>query len=183
MLYVDLESFLATMLRPHTRRETRLYARDFRVRDYVGQYPGAPTTSDAYGDGELAAMSWLLHAKEMLTAIDDQDIGRRCLFLHFDSFLADPNGVTERVCQFIGPFLRDEDQGPLRDRSLLSFASKAPGKPYTADDRRRELVSSRSENAAEIRAGIDWAAQVCQSGPFRDLVDRFPPATGHRVPP
>lgn len=183
MLYLDLETFLATMLRPHTRRETRLYARDFRVRDYAGQCPGAPTTSDAYDDGPLAAMSWLLHAQEMLAAADDPEMGRRCMFLHFDSFLADPEGVIEKVCEFIGPALTKEERTRLRDRSLLSFASKAPEQPYTADDRRQELATSRSENAADIAAGVDWAAQACRSGPFSGLIDRLPPAREHRGPP
>ncbi len=183
MLYADLETYLASMLRPHTRRETRLYARDFRVGEFAELVPGARDTAAAYEDGPLVAMSWLLHVREMIDALDDPEIGPRCMLLHFGTFLADPQGVTERICEFLGPELTEEEKHQMAGAPLLSVAAKAPGEPYSADDRDRELAASRADNATDIAAGLRWAGGVCDSVPFIGLVDRFPPARAHPVLP
>jgi len=180
MLYTDLEAYLATMLRPHTRRETLLFARDFRVKDFCRLKPDAPGTADAYEAGPLVAMSWLLHVREMLAGLDDPQIGPRCMLLHFGTFLADPAGTTERICEFLGPALSTEEERVTACTHWLSVAAKLPDQAYSAGDRDRELAASRSANAADITAGMRWAVEVCESEPFSGLMDRFPPA---RVPP
>jgi len=183
MLYTDLEAYLAAMLRPHTRRETRLFARDFRTREFAGLVPGAPQTSDAYDDGPLAAMSWLMHTREMAAALDDPAIGPRCMLLHFDTWLSDPRGVTSQVCEFLGPALTADEMDRLDGLPLLSASAKTPGQPFSGEDRRRELAASRNDNAADIAAGLEWVREICDAAPFKGLLDRFAPATARPGPP
>jgi hypothetical protein len=183
MLYTDLETHLVSMLRQHTRRETRLYGRDFRVREFSSLVPGSPETADAYEDGPLAAMSWLLQAREMVAALDDPNIGPRCMLLHFDSFLADPIHVTERICRFLGPALAVEEKPLMDSAPWLSVAAKMPGQPFSVEDRRRELAASRADNTADLTAGVRWAAALAESGPFTGLTDRFPHARAQPTPP
>ncbi len=182
LLYVDLETYLATMLRPHARRETRLYARDFRVREFSSLVPGAPQTTDEYTEGQLAAMSWLMHAREMAAALDDPDIAPRCLPVHFESFVADPRSVTAQIFEFLGPPLTAGEMPPGEPR-WLSVAAKAPGEAYSAGDRERELALSRSENADGIADGLAWASGACEADPFTGLAERFPPARVHPARP
>lgn len=175
-LYVDLESYLATMLRPHTRRETRLFARDFRVREFSALVPEASGVSDDFSDVELAAMSWLLHARDLAEALDDPEIGGRCLTVHFDDFLGDPADMTARICKFLGSPLSASEWDRIAAEGWLSRSAKTPGEAYGLEDRRRELASVRSKHREEIDQGMSWAAAACRSAPFSGLPSRFGPA-------
>lgn len=182
VLYVDLETFLATMLRPHTRREARLFARDFRARELAGLIDAPPRAADDYSDPELLALTWLLQARELAMALEAPDIGPRCLPLHFDDFLADPPTATDRICAFLGPAIAPAERDRILDGPWLTRAAKDPGQTYGREDRERELSASRSRHAADMAAALAFAKDISDSEALSGLRERFGPARGRPEP-
>ena len=177
LLYVDLATYLATMLRPHTRRETRLFARDFRMKEFLDLSGLDPATSSDYSETKLIALTWLLHAREMTIALEDSALAGRCLPVHFDDFLADPLTAISGICDFLGSPMPAAERESVLGGSWLSRSAKNPSEPYDTRARDRELATLRAEHAEELQAGMAWAAGVCNSEAFSGLTDRFAPAT------
>lgn len=173
LLYVDLETYLTTMLRPDTRRETELFARDFRIGDFRRLVPGAAGSVDDYTPGQLAAMSWLLHARELARALDDPALDGRVRLLDFDRFLDAPETGLEDICRFLG-----QGQDPPTLASVLSGqggrSAKDPGQRHGPEQRRAELAAARQTYADEIDAGLEWAARMeAAAEPFTGLRARL----------
>lgn len=183
LLHVDLETYLATMLRPGVRRETRLFARDFRLRDFAGLANGAAMAPGDPSDPQLAAMNWLLQAREFAIALDDTALDGRLLPVNFDTFLAAPEATLATICRFlrVAPsqdLLRAVLAGPAATRH-----AKSPSIGYDGNQRGRELDAARARHADEISAGMDWARSVtetCQA--FTGLIERFSHATAYQAP-
>jgi hypothetical protein len=177
LLYVDLATYLATMLRPHTRRETRLFAKDFRMREFMDLSGLDPATSSDYSDAKLITLTWLLHAREMTIALEDPALVGRCLPVHFDDFLAEPVAGISRICDFLGSPMPAAERESVLSGSWLSRSAKNPAEPYDDRARDRELATLRARHAEELEAGVAWAARVCDLEAFSGLTDRFGPAT------
>lgn len=173
MLYVGLETFLTTMLRPQMRRETMLFARDFRIADFNSLMPGSPASIDDFGSGQLAAMSWLLHAREMAAALSDPSMGCRIKTLDFDRFLASPETMLSEVCDFLGQHPGPDTLSDLLARHL-GHSAKDPDRPFDAGLRQQELSAARKTHAADIETGLAWAEQIeGDNAFFRGLQNRF----------
>ncbi|MGB5622155.1 MAG: hypothetical protein WBN65_06645, partial [Gammaproteobacteria bacterium] len=161
MLYVGLETFLTTMLRPEIRRETVLFARDFRIADFNLLIPDSPVSTDDFGPGPLAAMSWLLHTREMAAALDDPSLGGRIKTLDFDHFLASPETTLSEVCDFLGQHPGPDTLSDLLARHL-GHSAKDPEQPFDAGRRQQELTAARKTHAADIETGLAWAERIDQ---------------------
>jgi hypothetical protein len=184
LLYVDLETFLATMLRPHTRRELKLFARDFRVADFRRLVPDAPADAEAYPDGRLAALAWLLHVRLMAAVLDDPVLGTRALALAFDDYLAEPARWLGEMAAFFGCPQPAAAMATLASGEAAAAYAKGPGQRYDAARRARELAAARSAHGAEIDDALAWAGSVAVAAPaLAGLVERFIPATARPAPP
>jgi len=173
LLHVGLETYLTTMLRSEVRRETMLFAKDFRLRDFVTLMPDLPDSVESYRPGQLAAMSWLLHAREFATAMDADALRERTLGLDFDCFLADPQSSLHQVCEFFSQTADDTTLQRLLDMHG-GRSAKDPGRSYDYARRQAELSSARQAYADEINAGLRWAEQMeTAGGPFSGLRERL----------
>jgi hypothetical protein len=173
LLYVDLETYLATMLRPEVRRETLLFARDFRIDDFRRLVPGAAPSVDDYSPAQLAAMSWLLHARELVTALDDEAVQGRVRALDFDQFLDAPVRHLQDLCGLFGQPQDPEALAAIAAR-VMGRSAKDPKRDFGAQQRRQALAAARGAHRAEIEAGMAWAARVESAAPtFRGLGDRL----------
>lgn len=175
-MHLDLDSHLAIMLRPHTRRETRLYSRDFRQMDFRRSSPDPATWPAADEAGPLAAMGWLLHARELATALDDPAHAGRLTSLHFDDYLADDVTELGRMCRFFGHDVPAREiekvvAGPVG----RGYSKSREGSTFGRHDRAEILSASRRDHAPEIAAGLAWAERIAASvAPFNGLIERFP---------
>lgn len=176
VLHAGLETWLATMLRPEVRKENRLYARDFRLADLRRLDPEASTDAGDYGDGELAALNWLLLARELATTLDAPALGRRMLAVDFDAFLDSPAPALAGIAGFLGLAADEESVG--RALALHARVNAKTGEAgYGAAARAEALARSRREHSAEIRAGLHWAQAAAGRIPeFARLEARFSPA-------
>jgi hypothetical protein len=177
LLYVDLETYLITMLRPHGRREARLFAADYAVREFSGLAPGFPEGLDHYGAPQLAVMSWLLHVREFAGITSRPSMAARLLPLHFDTFLDDPADSLIEICRFLDQPVSEDELALLTSPTLLETASKKTALRYGRQARVDELREARQAFEAEIEEGLEWADRVCALPAFRGLRERFSPAT------
>lgn len=164
-LYLDLETYLATMLRSHTRQENRLYARDFRVREFAGLATAQSADFDDYSDAQIAALTWLLHMREFALALDQTEIRERSVALTFDEYLASPQQQLGRICEFLGTRVSTERLATLLTGPAATTHAKQPDARFDASERARQLDVGRSKSAAEIETGRLWAAEVCGNEP------------------
>jgi len=173
-LYTDLETYLVTMLRSHTRNENRLYAKEFRIREFMSLAPSRSGDFDDYPDAHIAAMTWLLHAREFDLACADTDTASRVLVMSFEEYLADPPKHLGRICQFMdAPIGADVLQDLLYGPAATSHA-KLPDSDFDATKRKSELDVARKKSSQEIDAGMTWARQVCSEEPaFAGLIERY----------
>jgi hypothetical protein len=178
LLYVDLETHLPMILRPHTRRETRLFAADYAVRDFARLAPGYPDSPDRYTVAQLAVMSWLLHVRDFAGITAQASAAARCLPLHFEAFLRRPGDAIVEICRFFGQPVKHSELERLTSPDLLQRAAKNTDQTYGEDARRRELESARQEYRQEIEEGLTWADRVCRLPAFSGLRERFSQASG-----
>jgi len=183
LLYLDLETYLATMLRPETQRELTLYARDFRIQDFRQYVPGQPDSAVDYPPGQLAAFTWLLHAREFAVALDDAGLGPRCLSLSFDDYLAAPAQWLGALCAFLGRPQPGAVVAALLAGPASAAYAKDPTHSYDASRRARELEQMRNTRGGEIAEAVAWAKDIASGAPaFAGLIERFnrpkaPPGT------
>ncbi len=179
LLYVHLEDWLAIMLRPETRRETALFARDFRLADFAavaGTAVAAPASP-----GELAAMTWLLQAREFADVLEDSRTAARVRLLHFDTLLAHPVPVVAALCDWFGQ-PSPPDAVAAVTRARMATDAKRPGQPHDAAARAAGLRELKTSEAGEIRRGLDWARNAGRLAAFAGLIDRLPPAPATAPP-
>jgi hypothetical protein len=175
-LYLDLETYLVTMLRSHTRNENQLYAREFRIREFASLAPSRSAQFGDYPDAFIAALTWLLHTREFSIAIEDPDIVTRSLSMSFDEFLSDPPHQLGRICEFLGSAVDHNTLQRLCTGSTARSHAKSPELDFSAEKRVAELGVAREKSSDEIRAGLAWAARVCSEEPvFAGLIERFSP--------
>lgn len=184
LMYLDLETYLTVMLRAGVRQETRLYARDFRLRDFTRLAPAAAATLDTASDAQLAAMNWLLQTREFAVALDDPALQGRLLPLDFDAFLATPEPILADVCRFL-----HTEQAPGTLTTLLAGPAatrhaKSPETLYDSGQRARELEASRARHADEIGAAMEWTRELTEScAEFAGLIERFSRPMATPAPP
>jgi hypothetical protein len=174
LLYVDLETFLATMLREHTRRELRLFAREFRIADFRRLAPEAPAEVEAYSAGRLAALAWLLHVRRMADLLDDPVLARRTLALSFDDYLDAPGPSLLAMAGFLGYPQAPEAVDALLTGAAATAYAKDPARPYDPARRATELAATRAAHRAEIEDALAWADGVVGATPaLAGLRERF----------
>ncbi|UCC13658.1 MAG: hypothetical protein JSW21_09800 [Gammaproteobacteria bacterium] len=178
LLYVDLETHLPMILRPHTRRETQLFAADYAVREFSDLAPGYPDSPDQYSVAQLAVMSWLLHVRELADITSQASTAARVLPLHFEAFLRQPGDVVVEICRFFDQPVRHGELERLVSPDLLQRAAKNTDQSYGQDHRQQEIKTAQIRYRKEIEEGLAWADRVCTLPAFRGLRERFSRASG-----
>ena len=182
LLYVDLATFVTTMLRPHTRRELQLFAREFRISDFRRLAPDAPKDPADSSDGRLAAVAWLLHVRAMAQVLDDPELAPRTFAVSFDDYLSAPAARLGAIAAFLGqPLPAATVETLLGSHAAGSYAKSPSGEAYDAGRREAELDAVRAEHGEEIADALEWAQGAVASTPVLEgLIERF---SGASPPP
>ncbi|HEX5340127.1 MAG TPA: hypothetical protein VFX47_04545, partial [Gammaproteobacteria bacterium] len=162
-LHVSLETYLATMLRAEANRESvRAYApawlADLRL---LADLPALELSG--LDDAQLTALAWLanrLHAERATEAF-----AGRVLWLDFDRLLADPLQLLRDSATFLDLDVPPTHLDTLLENPLLRRYAKDPSQSFSPATRTDELAEARQRCAGEIRAGLDWAEQLCRQVP------------------
>ena len=168
LLYVDLETYLTTMLRAEAPRENlRAYAGAWHTdfQQLTGHSDIAPAPLD---DNHQVVINWLamLLTFNQVTA---QHLGR-ILWLNFDTFLGAPTKHLQAATDFFNLQLPLSAISKLVQSPLMNRYAKDPQQIFDAHVRRRELDDARQHLEVEIRTALDWAESLCMDIPSLESV-------------
>lgn len=169
LLYIDIEPYLATMLRPHTRTETQQAVEDSRLGDFQALVGSEERLE--LNDARKAALVWLVQMREL--AVAAATFSGRVLAVEFDGFLANSCVRLPEIAAFLSRGIDAQTLDRVLDPATTGQYSKLTGQPYDAQARERMLDESRRAYGSEIAAGIQWAESICtRHGQFALLVKR-----------
>lgn len=159
-LDVDLETFLAGMLRNQARRqETRAFAQS-RLMDLHRLLDDREIRLYHLDIGPLTAMSWLANQGHRLLAANSAN-GDRVLTLHFHDLLEFPETELSRVLEHFRMPTKPATVSRLADSPWRRTYAKHPDSPFSARQRYEQLAASRRDHAGEIEAGMAFADRLC----------------------
>lgn len=163
LLFMELEDWLATMLRATATRESvRTFAGAWLV-DFQ-QLTGDRTIQlHALDDVRQAVISWatmLLNFTRASTRYPD-----RTYWMDFDAFLSAPAQHCKALTDFLALPATDEAIDALTSGPIMGHYAKDPRQIFDSGARARELAEARQQFGTEIRTGLDW---------FLELTHRIP---------
>lgn len=160
LLQLNLETWLATVLKPDKRDELRHFSQ-LRVADLTNRFPeiALPPTIP---DEQRAAVIWLVELLEFQDALEQH--GDRCLRVDFDAFLENP----ARHLAMIARHLNVGPDDRLLAKALMIMTSehaKHPDRNYDPGQRQTELNENRKAFTEEIATARDFASGLCGQHP------------------
>lgn len=167
-LHTDLETWLATMLRPDVRDNGRAYApawlTDFNALTDRGLRLTDMTEAERFALNWLAGMLQFERARQAMPG--------RVLSLDFEEFLAGPAASLRRTAGFLGYGTARVDE--LCDGPLMKTYAKAPKQAFDGAKRGRELAEARTQFGPEISEGLAFAEKLAGELPaLAPLVTHF----------
>lgn len=157
LLYSDLETWLANILRDESVRENARYYAPTWLMDFHALTGRKDLRLAALKDTDQFTLNWLTAMLHFERA--RQQAPERSLLCDFEGFLADPAGSLQSTGRFLGfdtARATEIAAGPL----MKSYA-KNTDRPFDARQRQRELEESRRQNAQELQDGLRLAEKLC----------------------
>jgi hypothetical protein len=168
LLYVDLETYVATMLRSEmTRENLRAYA-GARLRDFCRNTGHEGIGAQSLDDVHQAVINWLAMLTEFIAATSRNP--GRTLWMHFDALLAAPAGHLQETCRFFGLAAGPETINAVASGPWMKRYAKDPQQNFDAQARQRELAQAHWKLDVEIRTALDWAESLCMDIPILEPV-------------
>ncbi|RNF84364.1 hypothetical protein [Montanilutibacter psychrotolerans] len=171
LLWVDLQDWLATMLRDPGLVEAALSGE-------VARLAGGDRTPAANGIGERLARVWLAAQWRWQRLVDDPALAGRLVDLDFAALLADPAGTTAGLARHFGLPVPTDWDARIRVSGLLDRYAKDPDQAFDAGSRRRELDAAGRTHAHDVAAGLAWAERALANTPDAAITARLRPAAG-----
>lgn len=150
LLWVDLHTWLASMLREDALKDGVLDSEPLRLRGFE-QGPLA-----ASGDAQRLARAWVIEQIRWHRLGQDTALPTRC-DLDFADVLADPAGVTARLASHYGLTAPADWERRIADSGLLQRYAKDDAQAFDADVRQRELTAAAARHADALADGLRWA--------------------------
>lgn len=152
LLWIDLRSWLATMLRDDGLRDGSLAGEALRLAEF-----GPDGLPAATGDGARLARLWLAEQLRWRRLNADPDLAGRLIDLDFAAVLADPAARTAELAAHYGLTVPADWAAQIAASGLLDRYAKDHSQPYDAAARERELAAAAQAHAVQIEAGLAWA--------------------------
>lgn len=164
LLWVDLETWLATMLRAEALVDASLATEQVRG-------SARPSHAPAETAAQRLARLWLGEQMRWLELAVRPDTGPRLVDLDFAEVLADPTAATARLAGHFGlPVPADLDVR-IAESGVLRRYAKSIAQPFDASTRQAELSQALGRHASAIAAGLRWAHDEMR---FHDLLSLEP---------
>lgn len=159
LLWVDLSTWLATMLRDEALLASALATETLRL----ASRPSNPLP-EAATSAERMSRLWLMEQLRWQHLTADPRFASRLLDLDFADMLTNPASVIARLAQHYRidvplDLIRDID-----DSQLLTRYAKDDRQAFDSDTRYRELAAARARHQADIEAGVAWAERAVAAG-------------------
>lgn len=161
LLYTDLETWLATMLREETVRENGRYYAPAWFADFLALTGRDDLRLAALSDAQQFALNWLTGMLHFQRAREETP--ERVQGCDFEGFLAEPAAGLRRAGEFFG--LDATRANELAASTVMRSYAKNPTKRFDAAQRQRELTAARSQVGSEIAAGLAFAQKLVKEAP------------------
>lgn len=168
LLWVDLQTWLATMLRDDELGDGVFATEHLRLAT-AGDLPDATTGA------QRLARAWLAEQLRWRRLCADPELGSRLIDLDFAEVLADPAPAIARLAAHYGLQVPPDWAQRIKASELLSRYAKDGGAHFDANSRRRELAAAAQQHADAIEEGLGWANAALAMVDATGLADRLTP--------
>jgi hypothetical protein len=162
LLYVPLETYLATMLGKGKEGGDLWGQAPIRMKDWLSIDEQPDFALHELRAPQFAVLSWLTSINHMFSAREKFD--DRLMMMDFEDLIADSRRNLTAAASFFG---LESETGEIIERfpEISSSYSKLPDRRYTPEYRKQLLLSTRDEHAADIKAGLEWAEYLIDRAP------------------
>ncbi len=168
LLWVDLHTWLATMLRDAALIDGVLSSEPLRL----ARQPSLPA---AHSPGARLARAWLVEQLRWQALAADPALVGRLIDLDFADVLRDPAPAIARLAAHYGLQAPPDWAQRIKSSELLSRYAKDGGAHFDGNARRRELAAAAQKHADGIADGMDWAQAALDAIGKTDLAARLRP--------
>lgn len=168
LLWVDLQTWLATMLRDAQLIDGVLSTEPLRL----ARQSALP---DASTPAARLARAWLIEQLRWRTLAAEPSLAGRLIDLDFADVLRDPAPVVARLAAHYGLGVPADWAQRIKASQLLSRYAKDGGAHFDANARRRELAAAAEKHADGIEDAMAWAQAALEATSDADLLARLRP--------
>jgi hypothetical protein len=155
LLWVDLRTWLATMLRDARLIDGPLSTEPLRL----ARQPNLPSADT---DGARLARAWLVEQLRWRTLAADPALTGRLIDLDFADVLRDPAPAVARLAAHYDLDVPEDWAQRIKASQLLSRYAKDGNAHFDSNARRRELSAAAEKHAEGIAEGLRWAESALE---------------------
>ena len=155
LLWVDLHTWLATMLRDARLIDGVLSTEPLRL----ARQPDLPSADT---DAARLARAWLIEQLRWRTLAADPALTGRLIDLDFADVLRDPAPAVARLAAHYDLDVPEDWAQRIKDSQLLSRYAKDGNAHFDSNARRRELSAAAEKHAEGIAEGLRWAESALE---------------------
>ena len=151
LLWVDLRTWLATMLRNDDLTNATLATEAQRL--------GLNDHSPAEARGARLARLWVAEQLRWSRLAESGDLAPRLFDLDFAEVLDDPAASIGRLANHFGLETPVDLQERIAASGILDRYAKSTSQPFDARTRQRELTLAIERNSTAVAEGLRWASE------------------------
>ena len=155
LLWVDLHTWLATMLRDARLIDGVLSTEPLRL----ARQPDLPSADT---DAARLARAWLIEQLRWRTLAADPALTGRLIDLDFADVLRDPAPAVARLAAHYDLDVPEDWAQRIKASQLLSRYAKDGNAHFDSNARRRELSAAAEKHAEGIAEGLRWAESALE---------------------
>ena len=173
-LYLNLRSYLASVLRPQSRGALHAFAKE-RAFDVHRFMPDAGISPEDLTPARLGAMNWATSMAYLIQAQGDESLSARIRVMEFEAFLQDPIDVLTELFIFLGHPVARETAAAILQGGHMGRYAKDMRIGYTPELRAEDLQQSMQAHRGDIDDAQAWLAGMLERsaalGPLKELVE------------
>lgn len=171
LLYINLESLLAVMLRtPSLRDSIHAYSPAW-ISDFCRLTGRNDVQLFELSDAQQIAVKWL--TLMLLFTRATQTAPECARLLNFDDFLKNSANELAGIAAHFRLEASADQIGKLVTGPLMRSYSKIPAQAFNPDQREQELREARRLFSDEIQNGLRWAEKLCREVPALEPVSHY----------
>lgn len=161
LLYVSLEEYLPTMLRPLNREEVTRFFSLYHAED-LARLAGTAQVGEAQKSvARQAAAAWLVNMRHFEALLAQPQFSNRVQLLSLAALLEDIAGTLQRIsAHFALPDEAERAQAVAQAWENGRRHAKRIGERYDSRTRADEVAASRAAHADEIADALAWAERA-----------------------
>lgn len=168
-LYLNLKSYLASVLRPQSRGALQAFSKE-RAFDLHHLMPHAGISLEGLSPARLGAVNWATSMAYLAHAQEDRRLSARIRVVEFESFLRNPLDTLEYLFLFLDHPVKRETVVAILQRGHMDRYAKDPRIGYTPELRAANLEQSLQVHRGDIDDAQAWLAALLDREPGLDTL-------------